>query len=176
MVPTIAVYAAAAVRTNATGGIDEAGSDVPADVRKNWARAAGSRSESWAAEGAGRLRETLPRLRQAVLVFAVAGGRVVAGSGAGRPFVVPGEGLHAELEQLVECGFSPARALRSATVDAAALLGVSDRVGTIDTGKTADFVLVEGDPLADIRHARRIVVVVKGGLVVHQREAQGARR
>lgn len=175
MVPTIAAYAAAASGADTAGGGERAATDVPADVRANWIRAAGTPGESWTTAKAGRLREALPRLRRAVLVFAVAGGRVVAGSGAGRPFVVPGEGLHAELEQLVECGFSPARALRSATVDAAALLGVSDRVGTIDAGKTADFVLVEGDPLADIRHARRIVVVVKGGLVVHQREAPGAR-
>jgi imidazolonepropionase-like amidohydrolase len=169
MVPTIAAYATAASRADAARGRDGTGADVPADVLARWIIAAGMPGESWTMEKAERLRDTLPRLRRAVLVFAVAGGRVVAGSSAGRPFVVPGAGLHLELEQLVECGFSPARALRSATVDAAALLGLGDRIGTIDAGKAADFVLVEGDPLTDIHDARRIVAVVKGGIVAWQR-------
>jgi imidazolonepropionase-like amidohydrolase len=57
--------------------------------------------------------------------------------------------------------------LKSATADAADLLGIADRAGTVDVGKDADLVLLDGDPLADIRNTRRVVAVVRGGVVVH---------
>ena len=60
-----------------------------------------------------------------------------------------------------------AAALRSATADAADLLGIADRAGTVDVGKDADLVLLDGDPLTDIRATRRIVAVIRGGVVVH---------
>jgi imidazolonepropionase-like amidohydrolase len=61
---------------------------------------------------------------------------------------------------------TPAAALRSATADAADLLGIGERAGTIAIGKDADLVLVDGDPLADIRATRRIAHVVRLGQVV----------
>jgi imidazolonepropionase-like amidohydrolase len=66
----------------------------------------------------------------------------------------------------VSAGLTPAAALRGATADAAHLLGVSTRTGTIDVGKDADLLLVDGDPLTDIRATRRIVAVVRLGVVV----------
>ena len=84
---------------------------------------------------------------------------------------MPGASLHRELELYVASGLSPAAALFTATGGAAALLGIQDRVGTIDAGKAADFVLLDGDPLADIRNTRRIGMVVKDGSQV-----VGARR
>jgi imidazolonepropionase-like amidohydrolase len=83
---------------------------------------------------------------------------------------VPGASLHRELELYVASGLSPAAALQSATQGAAALLGIQDRVGIIAPGMAADFVLLDGDPLEDIRNTRRIAVVVKDGVVVGARE------
>jgi imidazolonepropionase-like amidohydrolase len=60
----------------------------------------------------------------------------------------------------------PATALRTATADAAALLGIASRAGTIAVGKDADLVLVTGDPLRDITALRRIVSVIRRGVVV----------
>jgi imidazolonepropionase-like amidohydrolase len=77
--------------------------------------------------------------------------------------------VHRELELLVSAGLSPAAAVKAATADAAALLGLQDRVGTIDPGKAADLVLLDCDPLADIRNTRRIVAVIKDGMVVFER-------
>jgi imidazolonepropionase-like amidohydrolase len=51
-------------------------------------------------------------------------------------------------------------------VEAAALLGIQDRVGSVAVGKAADLVILDGDPLADIRNTRKIWMVVKGGQVV----------
>jgi len=56
-------------------------------------------------------------------------------------------------------------------VNAATLLGVQDRVGVIEAGKAADFLLLDGDPLADIRNTRKIAVVVKDGVVLGIRDS-----
>jgi imidazolonepropionase-like amidohydrolase len=94
------------------------------------------------------------------------GGRIVAGTDAGTPLVAPGVSLLRELELYVEGGLSPATALKSATADAAALLGITNRTGTIAIGKDADLVLVSGDPLQDVTALRRIVTVIRRGVVV----------
>lgn len=84
---------------------------------------------------------------------------VVLGTDAG----VLAHGKNAEeLVALDEAGLTPAEALRAATVAAAALLGV-DEIGEIAIGKAADFVVVEGDPLTDLRVVQRPVMVLKGG-------------
>ena len=76
---------------------------------------------------------------------------------------VPGFSLHDELESFVAAGFSPAEALRSATVDPARFLGRERDLGTIEKGKLADVVLLDADPLVDIRNTRRIAAVVLNG-------------
>jgi imidazolonepropionase-like amidohydrolase len=79
-------------------------------------------------------------------------------------------GLHGEnakeIEWMVKAGMSPAQAIRAATADAAQLMGWQDRVGTIEAGKLADLIAVEGDPLKDIAELQRVKFVMKGGLVV----------
>jgi imidazolonepropionase-like amidohydrolase len=75
-------------------------------------------------------------------------------------------GLNArELAVYVKLGMSPADAIRTATVNAAELLGWSDRVGAIEPGKYADLIAVDGDPLADISTLQRVKFVMKGGIV-----------
>ncbi len=162
LVPTLSALVAASM----VGATNADATDVPADVAARWVRDAGPMTGARAAGRESRLADALPRFRRFVTVFARAGGRVVAGSGAGQPFVVPGAGLHRELEQFVDAGLSPDRALRSATVDAAALLGIADRTGSIDAGMAADLLLVDGNPLDDVRALRRIVAVIKDGVVV----------
>ncbi len=70
-----------------------------------------------------------------------------------------------ELVSLVKRGVNPADAIRCATVNAAELLGWSDRVGVIETGKYADLIGVEGDPLTDISVLQHVQFVMKGGAV-----------
>jgi len=98
--------------------------------------------------------------------YAQMGGRVAAGTDAGTPSVVPGASLLRELQLYVEGGMAPAAALRTATADAAALLGSSSRAGTITIGKDADLVIVDGDPLRDISALRRVISVVRRGAIV----------
>ena len=75
----------------------------------------------------------------------------------------PGASLHDELALLVDAGFTPSEALRATTLNPALFLGLSDSLGTIDTGKTANLVLLEANPLQDIRNTKRIVTVILEG-------------
>lgn len=92
-----------------------------------------------------------------------AGVRFAAGTDAGTPFNHHG-GLPDEIAGMVHIGLSPAETLIAATRNAAANLGMSDSLGTIEVGKVADLVLVDGDPLTDITALRRVRRVIQGGV------------
>jgi imidazolonepropionase-like amidohydrolase len=77
--------------------------------------------------------------------------------------VFPGFSLHDELALLVEAGLEPLEAIQAATSSSANFLGHADSLGTIEVGKLADLVLLDADPLADIRNTQRIVAVVFNG-------------
>lgn len=93
------------------------------------------------------------------------GVRIAAGTDAGTP-MNPHGSMVIELELMVKAGLSPEEALHSATTVAAGCLGLEKEIGTIETGKVADLVLVEGDPLVDIGALRQVRrVVARGSLV-----------
>jgi cytosine/adenosine deaminase-related metal-dependent hydrolase len=81
---------------------------------------------------------------------------MMAGTDAGNPYVLPGFSLHEELSLLVESGLTPAAALRMATFNPAKFLGRIDSEGSIGPGKIANLVLLDADPLTDIRNTARI--------------------
>lgn len=95
--------------------------------------------------------------------LAAAGGTIGAGTDCGTPFVFPGLAAHDELELLVRAGLSPMRALQAATRDAARCAEQGDVAGTVTAGKRADLLVVDADPLADIRHTRHLHAVVARG-------------
>jgi imidazolonepropionase-like amidohydrolase len=92
-----------------------------------------------------------------------AGVPLLAGSDVGMVGILPGSSLHEELELLVQAGLSPYEALRTATVNPAIYLDAADEVGRVAEGLLADLVLLEGNPLDDIRHSRSRVGVMKRG-------------
>lgn len=94
-----------------------------------------------------------------------AGILVVAGTDTSVPGVLLGVSSQMELVLLVEAGLKPDEALRTATINAAKMLGREREQGTIEAGKLADLVILEADPLADIRNVRKISRVVKSGVV-----------
>ena len=91
-----------------------------------------------------------------------AGIRIVAGTDI--HLLAPG--LHWELEVLVKAGLSPLEALRTVTSNAATVLGVEGRLGCISPGAAADLVVLEADPLEDIRNTQKIYAVIQGGRII----------
>jgi imidazolonepropionase-like amidohydrolase len=97
-----------------------------------------------------------------------AGVEVLAGSDVAVLGVFPGSSLHEEMSIFVErLGMTPAEALERATRRSARALGIADSVGTIQPGRIADLVLLDADPLQDIRNVRRISAVFLRG-TAHQ--------
>lgn len=94
-----------------------------------------------------------------------AGMNIAAGTDAGTPFN-PHDGLVAELIEMVRIGLTPARTMLAATRDGAENAGLLDVTGTLEIGKAADIIVVDGDPLQNISALERIVLVIKGGTVV----------
>jgi imidazolonepropionase-like amidohydrolase len=103
-------------------------------------------------------------LQQARFRRALAHGvKIVFGTDVGP---VPHGTNASEFEYLVKFGMKPADALRAGTSLAADLMGSQDQVGTVEKGKYADLVAVEGDPLKDITELARVEFVMKGGSVI----------
>jgi imidazolonepropionase-like amidohydrolase len=87
--------------------------------------------------------------------------------GFGTDAAVYPHGLNAhEFAVMVKLGLTPLQAIQSATVNDADLLGWSDKIGTIEPGKWADLIAVDGDPLQDVTMLERVKFVMKGGDVV----------
>src|SRR5690606_3692304 len=107
---------------------------------------------------AGRaLEEHLVRLIRA-------GGLVAVGSDA--PSVPYGLGVHLEMALLGDAAPPPDQVLRMATAGHALAPGRDRQLGTLEAGKLADLIVVEGNPLADIGDALDVIAVVKGGIFV----------
>jgi imidazolonepropionase-like amidohydrolase len=110
-------------------------------------------------------KERLPVQRANLKRLSDEGIAIVAGTDTGVPGVVLGIASQIELLLHVEAGLSPAEALRSATTTAARMIGVEKDLGSIQPGYQADLVVLDADPLADIRNVRRISRVIKAGRV-----------
>jgi imidazolonepropionase-like amidohydrolase len=98
---------------------------------------------------------------------------VLAGSDAPDAYVFPGSSLHDELQELVKAGLTPAQALRAATYDPARFAGQEQRYGTLESGKAADLVVLDANPLDDIAHTRRIHAVMFNGYLYEQPQLAG---
>ena len=87
----------------------------------------------------------------------------------GTDYIVAGADVHRELALLVEAGLSPAAALHAATVAPATYAGLDDQYGAVAPGRVADLLLLDANPLEDIRHTRHISAVLFGGNLYDQR-------
>ena len=110
--------------------------------------------------------------RDEKLVFSMftSGVRVLPGTDSLDPYNLPGSSLHEELELFVEAGLTPAQAIIAATSQAADFAGDAER-GVIVEGRIADFVVLAGNPLDDVKNTRRISMVVLGGKIIAATEA-----
>ncbi|HEX8363191.1 MAG TPA: amidohydrolase family protein [Longimicrobium sp.] len=100
-----------------------------------------------------------------------AGVGILAGTDASdEAYVFAGSGVHDELALLVRAGLSPLEALRAATLNPARYLGAADSLGTVAPGRLADLVILDANPLADIRNTTRIHAVVANGRLIDAAE------
>jgi imidazolonepropionase-like amidohydrolase len=107
----------------------------------------------------------LKKEMQFELAIVRAGGRLMAGTDpTGNGGALAGFGSQREVILLVEAGFTPTEAIRISTLNAAEYLGESDSVGSIAPGKTADLVVLRGDPAANINDIEKVELVFKDGL------------
>jgi len=110
-----------------------------------------------------KAKEVLPAARKNAARAFAAGVKV----GFGTDAAVYPHGLNAhEFAVYVRLGMTPLQAIQTATINDADLLGWSDKIGTIEAGKWADIIAVDGDPLADVTTLERVKFVMKGGEVV----------
>lgn len=93
---------------------------------------------------------------------------ILAGTDLGNPFIFAGFSLHDELELFVKAGLTPREALQTATINPAKFLGKEKDLGTVQRGKLADLVLLDGNPLENISNTRRISGVVVNGKYLPQ--------
>jgi imidazolonepropionase-like amidohydrolase len=110
-------------------------------------------------------KQHLPVLRANLTRVFDAGIPVVMGSDTGFFGVLLGVATQIEMELMVEGGLTPIDAIRSATINAARMLGKEKDLGSVEAGKLADLLILDANPLDDIKAIRRINRVVKGGVV-----------
>jgi imidazolonepropionase-like amidohydrolase len=109
-------------------------------------------------------RQFLAKELDMTLAMHRAGVPLMAGTDtAAGVYVIPGFSLHQELELFVKAGLTPMEALQTATLNPAKFLGRTNDSGTVETGKLADLVLLDANPLDDIRNTQKISAVVLGG-------------
>jgi imidazolonepropionase-like amidohydrolase len=96
--------------------------------------------------------------------------KLVVGTDAGNPAVFFGPSVHREMELLVEAGIAPAEVIKAATINAAEILGKSDKLGSVSEGKLADIFVVDGNPLEDIQNTQNIHLVIKNGQVLDRED------
>jgi imidazolonepropionase-like amidohydrolase len=135
---------------------------VPPIIRRNWE---GMLDTELYREMQSVLRPLVPLYSENARLLNEAGVLLLAGTDVGIPALIPGISLHEELELLVEAGLTPLEALRTATLNPARMLGQAGSLGSIEVGKLADLVLLDANPLADIRNTQRIRAVLADGRV-----------
>jgi imidazolonepropionase-like amidohydrolase len=113
----------------------------------------------------GFTKEHLPMLRANMQQAFNAGIPIVMGSDTGFFGVFLGVATPLEMELMVEGGLKPADVIRAATINAARMIGREKDLGSVEAGKFADLLILDANPLDDIKAVRRVYRVVKGGVV-----------
>jgi imidazolonepropionase-like amidohydrolase len=116
---------------------------------------------------AGWRATTLPVMQDNLRRFVAAGGTLALGDDYGNPGVELGLPAD-EIEQWTAAGLTPQQIIPAATRNAAAVCGLESELGTLEEGKVADILVVEGDPLSDIRALERPFLVIRGGEVAYR--------
>jgi len=140
---------------------------APAALLRNW-REDFQLSAGWSQKDFAEATAAWPTVLKFTKLLYDRGVNLTVGTDTPNPWAAPGTSFHRELELYVNAGIPPLEVLRLATQSGARALGIDPDVGTIQRGKIADLVLLDADPLADIRNTRRIVWVMQSGKTVER--------
>ena len=135
---------------------------IPADVRSGWQDPREDLRKS-NPDQLERFRRDYQFHQRLVAMMQRYGVGLLAGTDTGDAYVLPGYALHDELASLVEAGLTPAQALRTATINPARFFNIEAQAGSIAKGQRADLVLLDANPLDDIRNTRKIAAVILRG-------------
>lgn len=171
MVPTLVMHRARASLDDSQFRFDPRMKYMPSFIKRNWEQSSPAFvNKGWTEKEYEAKRQRLRRYLEMIRDMDAAGVKILAGTDAPVTYAFPGFSLHDELELLVQAGMTPMESLQSATKNAAAFLGISSSSGTIEKGKIADLVLLDANPLDDIRNTQRIKAVVFQGRLIPESE------
>ncbi|MEK6325324.1 MAG: amidohydrolase family protein [Acidobacteriota bacterium] len=164
--PTLTVLRSTASLDDPNLGSDPRLKYMPPSMRTQWDPTKDFRFKQRTAEDFELARLVYKRQVEVVGAMRRAGVEFLAGTDALNPYCFPGFSLHDELVLLVNAGLTPMEALQAATLNPARFLGKEKELGTVEKGKVADLVLLEANPLKDIRNTQKInAVTIRGKLI-----------
>jgi imidazolonepropionase-like amidohydrolase len=136
---------------------------MPPSFKNFWNPKNDFRLKTMTAEDYAFQRKMLEKHKYLVGKMRRAGVEFIAGTDVMNPFCFPGFSLHDELALYVESGFTALEALQTATINPARYLGMEKTLGTIEAGKLADLVVLDANPLQEIRNTTKVSMVVAQG-------------
>jgi len=137
---------------------------APPAMQESWR--SGGPTMDWTADDFARMKRAWPKMLSIVSRYFRAGVLLTTGTDLPNAFVVPGVSLHQEMELLSNAGIPAAAVLAMSTRNAAIALGEAADIGTIEVGKRADLVVLNRNPLSNIRNTRRVHLVVAHGAIL----------
>jgi len=167
--PTLTLLRTAAFIDDANFRNDPRLKYLPTQLRTEWDPSTDFRFRERTAEDFDLARLGYKKQIELVGLMHRAGVEFLAGTDVENPYCFPGFSLHDELALLVQAGLSPMAALQAATLNPARFLGQEKELGTVEKGKLADLVLLEANPLEDIRNTTKINSVVLNGRLLDRK-------
>jgi imidazolonepropionase-like amidohydrolase len=172
--PTLTVFGgysrmAQAVLSKSAPAVDDPNGCVDAETRAKIAESARVAPPADYAQTAARGKERVARVHEIagpnLKRVAEAGIPIAMGTDAGNPLTLHGPSVYAEMEAMQAAGLTPMQVLVASTRGGAAAMALEKEIGTVEKGKTADLLLVAGDPTTDVANLRKVRYVVRGGVV-----------
>ncbi|CAN5772041.1 amidohydrolase family protein [soil metagenome] len=160
--PTLVVYDRIRRFPELKGG--EQSPVIPLPLRDYWLVRMSKFVSDWVKSDFELAKYSFDKLKSWLKFIESEGALICAGTDTPNPYLVPGQALLDEIKLLAEAGLSNAAAVGAATFVAAKALNQAGEIGAIEIGKRADFLLLQGDPLADISAVEKISAVFKDGV------------
>ncbi|RNF86229.1 amidohydrolase family protein [Montanilutibacter psychrotolerans] len=159
---TLVAFHAAFVQDRDTTYKDDAGRYAHPRLLANW-HDWFTFAVGWKPEDFVRARAIWPKVQRMAVRLYATDARMTLGTDMSNPWIAPGISLHSEMQLLADAGVPTSRILLSATRNAADALGAGNRLGRIAPGFEADLLVLDANPLTDIKHTRAIHAVVLNG-------------